>query len=216
MTVTHPGPGALIRSAESLWVDSTNWQAAGWESVKTCRSSEPRTTSRSPVWTMDRIGVSFLDPLDDYELIHRIGSGTYGDVFKVSESVIWTPTTSYELMNKQTNCQRYFISCLLLRWCQWQLLSAAAWLSFPHLYFWKRNVLSFISAVPSSVWGRKLSKPRLAEVEQFISGTRCLIDNDCSKFIIKRVTSHLTHFLFFFFVANESFNIVLRALWNHF
>lgn len=35
---------------------------------------------------MDRIGVSFLDPLDDYELIHRIGSGTYGDVFKVSES----------------------------------------------------------------------------------------------------------------------------------
>uniref|UniRef100_A0A674E3Q9 Mitogen-activated protein kinase kinase kinase kinase n=1 Tax=Salmo trutta TaxID=8032 RepID=A0A674E3Q9_SALTR len=28
------------------------------------------------------IGVSFLDPLNDYELIHRIGSGTYGDVFK--------------------------------------------------------------------------------------------------------------------------------------
>ncbi|XP_036403754.1 mitogen-activated protein kinase kinase kinase kinase 2 [Megalops cyprinoides] len=31
---------------------------------------------------MDTIGVSFLDPLDDYELIHRVGSGTYGDVFK--------------------------------------------------------------------------------------------------------------------------------------
>ncbi|XP_035531393.1 mitogen-activated protein kinase kinase kinase kinase 2 isoform X1 [Morone saxatilis] len=31
---------------------------------------------------MDRIGVSFLDPLDDYELVHRIGCGTYGDVFK--------------------------------------------------------------------------------------------------------------------------------------
>uniref|UniRef100_A0A8C3B2Z9 Mitogen-activated protein kinase kinase kinase kinase n=1 Tax=Cyclopterus lumpus TaxID=8103 RepID=A0A8C3B2Z9_CYCLU len=31
---------------------------------------------------MDRIGVSFLDPLDDYELIQRIGCGTYGDVFK--------------------------------------------------------------------------------------------------------------------------------------
>ncbi|TRY58717.1 hypothetical protein DNTS_001267 [Danionella cerebrum] len=31
---------------------------------------------------MDTIGVSFLDPLDDYEIIHRIGSGTYGDVFK--------------------------------------------------------------------------------------------------------------------------------------
>uniref|UniRef100_A0A8C7PLT8 Mitogen-activated protein kinase kinase kinase kinase n=1 Tax=Oncorhynchus mykiss TaxID=8022 RepID=A0A8C7PLT8_ONCMY len=28
------------------------------------------------------IGVSFLDPLNDYELIRRIGSGTYGDVFK--------------------------------------------------------------------------------------------------------------------------------------
>ena len=33
---------------------------------------------------MNTIGVSFLDPLDDYELIHRIGCGTYGDVFKVS------------------------------------------------------------------------------------------------------------------------------------
>ncbi|KAM8898827.1 mitogen-activated protein kinase kinase kinase kinase 2 isoform 6-T6 [Spinachia spinachia] len=31
---------------------------------------------------MNRIGVSFLDPLDDYELVYRIGCGTYGDVFK--------------------------------------------------------------------------------------------------------------------------------------
>ncbi|XP_051955552.1 mitogen-activated protein kinase kinase kinase kinase 2-like [Xyrauchen texanus] len=31
---------------------------------------------------MDTIGVSRTDPLDDYELIQRIGSGTYGDVFK--------------------------------------------------------------------------------------------------------------------------------------
>uniref|UniRef100_A0A8C1BYC5 Mitogen-activated protein kinase kinase kinase kinase n=1 Tax=Cyprinus carpio carpio TaxID=630221 RepID=A0A8C1BYC5_CYPCA len=31
---------------------------------------------------MDAIGVSHTDPRDDYELIHRIGSGTYGDVFK--------------------------------------------------------------------------------------------------------------------------------------
>ncbi|XP_059382757.1 mitogen-activated protein kinase kinase kinase kinase 2-like isoform X2 [Carassius carassius] len=31
---------------------------------------------------MDAIGVSHGDPLDDYELIHRIGSGTYGDVYK--------------------------------------------------------------------------------------------------------------------------------------
>uniref|UniRef100_A0A8B9KIL6 Mitogen-activated protein kinase kinase kinase kinase 2 n=1 Tax=Astyanax mexicanus TaxID=7994 RepID=A0A8B9KIL6_ASTMX len=27
--------------------------------------------------------LSFLDPLDDYEILHRIGNGTYGDVFKV-------------------------------------------------------------------------------------------------------------------------------------
>ncbi|MGH0144965.1 UNVERIFIED_CONTAM: hypothetical protein FKN15_004628 [Acipenser sinensis] len=33
---------------------------------------------------MDAIGVSLLNPLDDYELIHRVGSGTYGDVFKGS------------------------------------------------------------------------------------------------------------------------------------
>ncbi|KAK1150930.1 mitogen-activated protein kinase kinase kinase kinase 2 isoform X1 [Acipenser oxyrinchus oxyrinchus] len=31
---------------------------------------------------MDAIGVSLLNPLDDYELLHRVGSGTYGDVFK--------------------------------------------------------------------------------------------------------------------------------------
>lgn len=45
--------------------------------------------------SMDRIGVSFLDPLEDYELIHRIGCGTYGDVFKVSRCLslktdVWT------------------------------------------------------------------------------------------------------------------------------
>lgn len=32
---------------------------------------------------MDAIGVLNANPLEDYELIHRIGSGTYGDVFKV-------------------------------------------------------------------------------------------------------------------------------------
>ncbi|XP_066536820.1 mitogen-activated protein kinase kinase kinase kinase 2 [Hoplias malabaricus] len=31
---------------------------------------------------MNTIGVSFLDPLDHYEIIQRIGCGTYGDVFK--------------------------------------------------------------------------------------------------------------------------------------
>lgn len=32
---------------------------------------------------MEAIGVSFSNPLDEYELVQRIGSGTYGDVFKV-------------------------------------------------------------------------------------------------------------------------------------
>uniref|UniRef100_H3C1I0 Mitogen-activated protein kinase kinase kinase kinase n=1 Tax=Tetraodon nigroviridis TaxID=99883 RepID=H3C1I0_TETNG len=31
---------------------------------------------------MDRIGVSFQDPLEEYELIHQIGCGTYGKVLK--------------------------------------------------------------------------------------------------------------------------------------
>ncbi|MBN3319662.1 M4K2 kinase, partial [Atractosteus spatula] len=31
---------------------------------------------------MDAIDVSLANPLDDYDLIHRTGSGTYGDVFK--------------------------------------------------------------------------------------------------------------------------------------
>lgn len=56
----------------------------------TCVSRNParlcRSTPRRPP-DMDRIGVSFLDPLEDYELIHRIGCGTYGDVFKVSENI---------------------------------------------------------------------------------------------------------------------------------
>ncbi|KAF7696912.1 mitogen-activated protein kinase kinase kinase kinase 6 [Silurus meridionalis] len=34
---------------------------------------------------MDAIGVLDTNPLDDYELIHRIGSGTYGDVFKARD-----------------------------------------------------------------------------------------------------------------------------------
>ncbi|XP_062867328.1 mitogen-activated protein kinase kinase kinase kinase 6 [Trichomycterus rosablanca] len=37
---------------------------------------------RVPMAAMDAIGVLRTNPLDDYELIRRIGSGTYGDVFK--------------------------------------------------------------------------------------------------------------------------------------
>lgn len=46
---------------------------------------------------MDTIGVSFLDPLEDYEIIQRIGSGTYGDVFKVRDAP--DRTTSQEYCN---------------------------------------------------------------------------------------------------------------------
>uniref|UniRef100_A0A4W5K237 non-specific serine/threonine protein kinase n=1 Tax=Hucho hucho TaxID=62062 RepID=A0A4W5K237_9TELE len=37
---------------------------------------------KNPDGAMDAIGVSYSNPLEDYEMIHRIGSGTYGDVFK--------------------------------------------------------------------------------------------------------------------------------------
>uniref|UniRef100_A0A671L8A9 non-specific serine/threonine protein kinase n=1 Tax=Sinocyclocheilus anshuiensis TaxID=1608454 RepID=A0A671L8A9_9TELE len=36
----------------------------------------------TPLSEMRLCDLSHTDPLDDYELIHRIGSGTYGDVFK--------------------------------------------------------------------------------------------------------------------------------------
>ncbi|KAG5284807.1 hypothetical protein AALO_G00030700 [Alosa alosa] len=44
------------------------------------------TTNNHAEATMDdAIGVLYTNPLDDYELIHRIGSGTYGDVFKARD-----------------------------------------------------------------------------------------------------------------------------------
>lgn len=46
---------------------------------------------------MDAIGVLNTNPLDDYELIHRIGSGTYGDVFKVHTETAFS------------NCQLYTV-----------------------------------------------------------------------------------------------------------
>lgn len=42
-----------------------------------------RTTNNHAEAAMDAIGVLYTNPLDDYELLHSIGSGTYGDVFKV-------------------------------------------------------------------------------------------------------------------------------------
>lgn len=51
--------------------------------------------------TMDAIGVLYTNPLDDYELIHRIGSGTYGDVFKVMQ-LVNTPFLCETLNNQQT------------------------------------------------------------------------------------------------------------------
>uniref|UniRef100_A0AAY4A2P8 Mitogen-activated protein kinase kinase kinase kinase n=1 Tax=Denticeps clupeoides TaxID=299321 RepID=A0AAY4A2P8_9TELE len=46
---------------------------------------------------MDAVGVSFTDPRDEYELIHRIGSGTYGDVFK-ARSIKSSVTTAIKVI----------------------------------------------------------------------------------------------------------------------
>lgn len=53
--------------------------------------------------SMDAIGVLYTNPLDDYELIHRIGSGTYGDVFKVMY-LINAPFLCETLSNQQSVC----------------------------------------------------------------------------------------------------------------
>lgn len=47
------------------------------------------TNNHTEAAAMDAIGVLNTNPLDDYELIHRIGSGTYGDVFKVFTDVFY-------------------------------------------------------------------------------------------------------------------------------
>ncbi|KAK3555882.1 hypothetical protein QTP86_029808, partial [Hemibagrus guttatus] len=55
------------------------------------RHAQDNSFTAETLHTMDAIGVSSTNPLDEYELIHRIGSGTYGDVFKarnISTSVI--------------------------------------------------------------------------------------------------------------------------------
>lgn len=140
----------------------------------------PDSPPRSPVWTMDRIGVSFLDPLDDYELIHRIGSGTYGDVFKVSESPshrviwLWTPPTDSELMSKRRlNCHR--CSLPVCRGGDVGLLQPGC-----HCYIWRTKVQLFFdgfSAMRSAVWCRiSCWSLGLAELRALrcISGARCL------------------------------------------
>jgi len=46
-------------------------------------SSSSSTTSSSSM----SADISRRNPQEEYDLIHRIGSGTYGDVYKVSASI---------------------------------------------------------------------------------------------------------------------------------
>lgn len=131
------------------------------------------------------------DPPNRFRHVRRCVQGEW-----VSESVNWTePQRRVRswLTNRQNATKIFhFLSVM-------EVMSAAAAVCCSlavilHIWracrlFWERNV-----AVPSSVWGRKLSKPQLAEAEVFIR-TGPAIDNDCSKWIIKRVACHMSHFI---------------------
>lgn len=140
----------------------------------------PDSPPRSPVWTMDRIGVSFLDPLDDYELIHRIGSGTYGDVFKVSESpshLIVNATGGF-WVDEQTATKKLppiLTSCLSWRWCRFcRSLAVIATSGGPRFNFSSTAFPAMRSAVWCGISCWSLGLAELRALRCNISGARLL------------------------------------------
>lgn len=65
------------------WMLTRKWRTLSLLHTTAGRQESRLRTAHCTAQTMDAIGVLNTNPLDDYELIHRIGSGTYGDVFKV-------------------------------------------------------------------------------------------------------------------------------------
>lgn len=65
---------------------------------------------------MDAIGVLHTNPLDDYQLLHRIGSGTYGDVFKVGYRLTSSLTDKMK-KEKKTLFEAWLL--VVYRWWGW-------------------------------------------------------------------------------------------------
>lgn len=84
-------------------------------------------SSAETLHIMDAIGVLKSNPLDDYELLHRIGSGTYGDVYKVhtviglsdsntEKTTSWSASTLWPATLKNLDQQNDYFEYLLWLW----------------------------------------------------------------------------------------------------
>lgn len=63
--------------------------SSGWGRIAAGRAPEAKNVDRmahQATTSLLSSGISRRNPEDEYELIHKIGSGTYGDVYKVRHS----------------------------------------------------------------------------------------------------------------------------------
>lgn len=75
----HIGKGETQKSDKLLL------QASGWRRVAAGGGQAEKNVDRmAHATSLLSSGISRRNPEDEYELIHKIGSGTYGDVYKVS------------------------------------------------------------------------------------------------------------------------------------